>query len=71
MFLKITKNYIKNPVRGILKALIYRIFIILFGRTNMIFELLSVRPTSDRNLVEKTVELVKNTGFFKLFCELF
>ena len=64
MFLKITKNYIKNPVRGILKALIYRIFIILFGRTNMIFELLSVRPTSDRNFVEKTVQLVKNTEFF-------
>ena len=64
MFLKITKNYIKNQVRGILKAIIYRIFIILFGRTNMIFELLSVQPTSDRNLVEKTVELVKNTEFF-------
>ena len=66
MFLKIPKNYIKNPVRGILKAIIYRVFIILFGRTNMIFELLSVWPTFDRNLVEKTVELVKNTEFFKI-----
>ena len=77
MYQEIKNKLQKSPDRGILRAKIYLVFIILFFSV-AIFKFCHLGAPiwflsysqSGWLLTEKTVELVKIQNFFKLFCEL-